>query len=67
MNEKRLVLIESIVSALKHDPQLFFRYHKIFIDNYYKPANEYFRKKFGTGEEFKENAKKYLKERGLID
>lgn len=43
-------------------------YHK-FIDNhmrYLKQKNNYFRKRFGIGEIFKINARKYLKNIGLI-
>lgn len=42
-----------------------FEQHRKFINSQLQASREIFRKRFGT-ENFEENARKYLKERGLI-
>lgn len=48
---------------LKVNPR-YFSSHKKFIDSQYKASQNLFRKRFGVGDEFKRNARKYL---GIIN
>lgn len=70
---------KDIFQILMHDPikwanllkkdKTLFKYHKKFMHNQWKKMqkkNEYFQKRFGTGETFKQNARKYLKNIGVI-
>ena len=53
------------VQKLKVDNRLF-KQQKMLIESQLKSSRELFRKRFGTGETFKVNARKYLKNMGMI-
>jgi hypothetical protein len=57
--------VELYAKKLLHDPSLF-KDQKMLIDSQIKSSRELFRKRFGEGEEFKKNARIYLKEMGMI-
>ncbi|HII17444.1 TPA: hypothetical protein HA361_06025 [Candidatus Woesearchaeota archaeon] len=50
---------------LHEDSGAYFRQHKRFLDSQYQSSREFFHQMFGEGEEFKKNARKYLKDRGI--
>jgi hypothetical protein len=45
---------------------LYFRQYKELIDSQIQSSKEIFIKKFGTGKNFKKNAREYLRKVGLI-
>ncbi|MFH1848701.1 MAG: hypothetical protein ABH879_00785 [archaeon] len=50
---------------LAEDASLF-RQQKMLIDSQIKASRQIFANRFGTGAEFKRNARRYLREMGLI-
>tara|TARA_Y100000310_G_C20534166_1_gene740002 strand:+ start:729 stop:929 length:201 start_codon:yes stop_codon:yes gene_type:complete len=61
----RLDYIELYANRLKEDSSLF-KQQKLLINSQLKGSASLFKNMFGTGEEFKTNARKYLKSIGLI-
>lgn len=57
--------VELYASRLRVDKSLF-NQQKILIESQLKSSREIFRNKFGQGEDFKKNARIYLKNLGLI-
>ena len=57
--------VELFANKLKKDNSLF-KQQKMLIESQLHSSAELFRKRFGTGKIFKINARKYLKEIGLI-
>jgi hypothetical protein len=57
--------VELFAKRLKEDNSLF-EQQRMIIESQMKASAELFRNAFGTGEEFKRNARKYLKGIGLI-
>ena len=52
--------VEFYAKKLKEDNSIF-KQQKVLIESQLKGSSSLFRKKFGTGEKFKTNARKYLK------
>ena len=61
----RIDYIKYYAEELKKDNKHFKQY-KMLLDSQYKTSRELFRKQFGEGEEFKKNAREYLRKRGII-
>ena len=62
---KDIDYIKFYADKMKEDKK-FFKQQKMMIDSQIKASQMIFRKRFGSGEEFKENARNYLKELGII-
>lgn len=63
--KKEIDYVTYYAERLREDNSIF-KQQKMLIESQMKASQELFRKMFGTGEEFKRNARKYLRERGLI-
>lgn len=61
----RMDYIELYAKSLREDNSLF-RQHKKLIDSQIHGSVILFRRKFGVGESFKENARNYLRELGIL-
>jgi hypothetical protein len=57
--------VERYAERLSKDNSLF-RQHKILLESQMQASIFLFRRRFGTDEEFKRNAREYLREIGLI-
>ncbi|PIN91195.1 hypothetical protein COU57_01535 [Candidatus Pacearchaeota archaeon CG10_big_fil_rev_8_21_14_0_10_32_14] len=57
--------VEYYALKLKENNKLFSQ-HKKFIESQYKGSSTLFRNSYGKGEEFKKNARTYLKSMKLI-
>ncbi len=57
--------VEFYAEQLTKDPKLF-EQHRMLIESQMKSSEENFRNWFGTGEEFKLNARKYLRAIGIL-
>jgi len=57
--------VELYAEKLKKDPSLF-KQQKMLIDSQIKASQSLFTNMFGVGEEFKKNAREYLKGIGLL-
>lgn len=60
-----LAYVELYAKALRKDNSLF-KQQKMLIESQLQSSRDTFRNMFGTGEEFKRNARKYLRGIGLI-
>ncbi|MBW2965833.1 hypothetical protein KY342_01875 [Candidatus Woesearchaeota archaeon] len=57
--------VKLFASKLREDNSLFEQQKKL-IESQMHSSSELFRKRFGTGKDFKKNAREYLKRIGLI-
>jgi len=57
--------VKLFASRLREDNSLF-KQQKEFIESQLNASHELFRKRFGTGSNFKKNARAYLRKMGLI-
>ena len=57
--------VKLFASRLREDNSLF-KQQKEFIESLLNASHELFRKRFGTGKNFKKNARAYLRKMGLI-
>jgi len=64
-NKSRLDYVEYYAELLRTDNSIF-EQHKKFIESQYDASKSLFQNMFGKGKEFKINARKYLRQRGLI-
>ncbi len=63
--KNNLDYVKSYAKALKKNPQ-YFKQQKMLIEIQLRSSRQVFRNKFGEGEEFKTNARKYLKNTGKL-
>ena len=61
----RMDYIEFYTANLRENNS-FFKSQKRFIESQLRASSSLFRKRFGSGDDFKANARKYLKGIGLI-
>lgn len=57
--------VEYFAKRLREDNSLF-KQQKMLIESQLKSSSELFKKRFGTGKDFKKNARAYLKKIGLL-
>lgn len=57
--------VEFYATQLKNNSEIFKQHNKL-INSQINSSQTLFRNMFGTGEDFKKNAREYLKARGLI-
>ncbi len=57
--------VEFYAKALKNNSK-YFKQQKMLIESQLKSSKEIFKKRFGTGETFKLNAREYLKNTGRL-
>ncbi|MBW2984261.1 hypothetical protein KY361_04050 [Candidatus Woesearchaeota archaeon] len=65
MPKTDLDYVELYAANLRKDNS-FFKQQKKLIESQMHSSSDLFRRKFGTGKKFKENARKYLRRIGLI-
>ena len=58
--------VELYANSLKENNK-FFKQHKMLINGQILASRQIFRKKFGEGEDFKKNARDYLRKLGILE